>query len=63
MTPATVPEADPRATRRALCLDRPRVRWRSVRFYFFLPLTAALNVAPAVNLGAFDPRIFSGCPV
>lgn len=31
--------------------------------YFFLPLTAALSVAPAVNLGALDALIFNGWPV
>jgi len=35
-------------------------RWRPVSFYFFLPLTTVLNVAPAVNLGAFDALIFTG---
>jgi len=42
---------------------RCRARWRPVSFYLFLPLTTVLNVAPAVNLGAFDALIFTGCPV
>src|ERR1700677_2185275 len=31
--------------------------------YFFLPLTAAFNVAPALNFGAFDALILTFSPV
>ena len=31
--------------------------------YFFLPLTACFNVAPALNFGAFEALIFTRSPV